>query len=71
MKKRSFQQRPSCRCRAISLSTPDQPFKPVSWQVYVCEAMNAVKDVVLDVLDVLQIRDVSEINDCGGSESGC
>jgi hypothetical protein len=71
MKKRSFQQRPWCRCRAISLSTPDQPFKPVSWQVYVCEAMNAVKDVVLDVLDVLQIRDVSEINDCGGSESGC
>lgn len=53
-----------CRCR----STPDDTVKPVPWQVYVCEAMNAVKDIILDILDVLQIRDVSDKHHCNVSK---
>lgn len=64
MKKRMFQQSLWCRCHAPSLSTQENTVKSVPWQAYVCEAMNAVKDVVLDVQDVLQIRAVSEIDRC-------
>jgi len=64
MKKWMFQQSPWCRCRAPSLPTQENTVKSVPWKAYVCEAMNAVKDVVLDVQDVLQIRAVSEIDRC-------
>ncbi|KAG1729443.1 hypothetical protein EDB19DRAFT_2027731 [Suillus lakei] len=51
-----FQRNSGCRCLAPSACTPENTAKPVPWQVYVSKAMDAVKDVVLDVTDVLQIR---------------
>jgi hypothetical protein len=44
-------------CR--QLVRPENTTKQVPWQVDVFKVMDAVKDVVLDVTDVLQIRDVS------------
>jgi hypothetical protein len=44
-------------CR--QLVRPENTTKQVPWQIYVFKVMDAVKDVVLDVTDVLQIRDVS------------
>ncbi|KAG2113291.1 hypothetical protein BD769DRAFT_1778621 [Suillus cothurnatus] len=42
-------------CR--QLVRPENTTKQVPWQVYVFKAMDAVKDVILDVTDVLQICD--------------
>ncbi|KAG1728382.1 uncharacterized protein EDB91DRAFT_1313973, partial [Suillus paluster] len=52
-----FQRNSYCRCPAPSFCTPDNATKAVPWEAYVCEAMSTVQHVVLDVLDVLQIRD--------------
>ncbi|KAG2113241.1 hypothetical protein BD769DRAFT_1391687 [Suillus cothurnatus] len=39
------------------LVRPENTTKQVPWQVYVFKAMDAVKDIILDVTHVLQIRD--------------
>lgn len=44
-----------CRCPAPSACT-ENTSKQVPWQVYESKAMDAVKDVVLDLTDVLEIR---------------
>lgn len=51
-----------CRCSPLLSCTPENTTKQVPWQVYVSKAMDMVKDVVLDVTDVLQIRDVSVVH---------
>ncbi|KAG0703396.1 hypothetical protein DFH29DRAFT_803550, partial [Suillus ampliporus] len=58
-----FQRNSYCRCPAPSFCAPDNTIKAVPWQMYVCEAMSTVQDVVLDVQDVLQIREVSAVHD--------
>ncbi|KAG2071275.1 hypothetical protein BDR04DRAFT_1016458 [Suillus decipiens] len=49
-----------CRCPAPSACT-ENTSKQVPWQVYESKAMDAVKDVVLDLTDVLEIRNVSVV----------
>jgi hypothetical protein len=44
---------------AVNLCAPKNTTEQVPWQVCVSKAMDAVKDVVLDITDVLRIRDVS------------
>ncbi|KAG1868381.1 hypothetical protein DFJ58DRAFT_678805 [Suillus subalutaceus] len=57
MEKSRFQRNSGCRCPAPSTCMPENTTKQVPWRVYVSKAMDTVKDVVLDVTDVLQIRD--------------
>ncbi|KAG1769955.1 hypothetical protein EV702DRAFT_1281971 [Suillus placidus] len=67
-----FQRNSGCRCPAPSTCTPENTTKQVPWQVYVSKAMDAVKDVVLDVTDILQIRD-ADLERCRAwmSQVGC
>lgn len=44
-----------------STCAPENTTKQVPSQVYVSKAMDAARDVVLDVTDVLQIRDVGVV----------
>lgn len=58
-----FQWNSGCPCPVPPNCTLENTTKRVPWQVYVSKAMDAVKDVVLDVTDILQIRDVSVVHD--------
>ncbi|KAG2346279.1 hypothetical protein BDR05DRAFT_929465 [Suillus weaverae] len=67
-----FQRNSGCRCPAPSTCMPENTTKQVPWQVYVSKAIDAVKDVVLDVTDILQIRD-ADLERCRAwmSQVGC
>jgi hypothetical protein len=55
-----------------STCAPENTTQQVPWQVYVSKAMDAVKDIILDVTDVLQIRD-DDLERCRAwmSQAGC
>jgi hypothetical protein len=59
--KRHFRRNSGCRCPVPSTCAPENTTKQVPWQVYVSKAMDAARDVVLDITDVLQIRDVGVV----------
>lgn len=67
-----FQRNYGCRCPVPSTCTPENTTKQVPWQVYVSKAMDVVKDAVLDVMDILQIRD-DDLERCRAwmSQVGC
>jgi hypothetical protein len=58
-----FQWNSGCPCPVPPNCTLENTTKRVPWQVYVSKAMDAVNDVILDVTDILQIRDVSVVHD--------
>ncbi|KAG2128396.1 hypothetical protein BD769DRAFT_699075 [Suillus cothurnatus] len=67
-----FRRNSGCCCPVPSTCAPENTTKQVPWQVYVSKAMDAVKNVVLDVMDILQIRD-DDLERCRAwmSQAGC